>query len=387
MLQLLAPEDAWLDSQQPLLVASFAPPSQVFSSSNQPIRRHQQQQDDLPPPVVTLVAVQQEAELFKASALLQQHLPGLEILDPASLTASYVMEQLVGSCLLPEALQFAYTIWSGEQLYQQLEGLVSAVAEACVKLQAQGDAAAQVTGEGHRTAGRLQQSVRSYTGPGYLGSSAAPAWEKLRSLLDMYDDKDNLGGDGGGMPAATAAAAAAARGGVCAAAGHGGSATGLAGRLRLAAVDGLLSVQAGFTLPDWLLQPFKPVHATAGGMAGFSADPAGLLRVFIKHGRLVDAAQLVQDHLEAWQRNSPLLRATAAAVWLPLRDMELLHASLVAGARRAVDAGLKGCESEVLGLWSEVLEAVVGDHMALARSDAAKLSAGVQGDALLTQGY
>eukprot|EP00775_Hariotina_reticulata_P002523 gene2523-2825_t len=381
---LAAYEDAWLDLQQPLLAATQAPPSRVFNTTSR-ARQDHQQQGYLPAPVVTLLSVQQEAGLFQASVMLQHHLPGLDILDPAALTADYVMEQLVGSCLLPEALQFAYKMWRGEKLHQQLEGLVSAVAEACVKLQTRSGAyntqAAAVTDDGSRPAGRLQQYMMSYTGPGYLGSPAAAAWEKLRSLLDLFDAQDTIGGNRLAMPTA----AGAGGGSVPAAAGHDNGASGLAGRLRLVAVDGALSVQAGLTLPDWLVQPFRPLHAAAGGMAGFSADPAGLLRVYIKHGRLVDAAQLVQEHLEAWQRNSPLLRATATAVWLPLKDMELLHASLVAGARRAVDAGLKGREGEVLGLWSEVLEAVVGEHMALARSDANKSFTGVQRMALATR--
>lgn len=37
------------------------------------------------------------------------------------------------------------------------------------------------------------------------------------------------------------------------------------------------------------------------GMAGSLADPAALLRIYIKHGRLQDAAMLALSHLHAWQ--------------------------------------------------------------------------------------
>lgn len=43
------------------------------------------------------------------------------------------------------------------------------------------------------------------------------------------------------------------------------------------------------------------------GMAGSAADPAALLRVFMRRGRLEDAARLALAHLRAWQTQVPLL--------------------------------------------------------------------------------
>jgi len=36
-------------------------------------------------------------------------------------------------------------------------------------------------------------------------------------------------------------------------------------------------------------------------MAGAAADPAALLRIFMRRGRLEDAARLALTHLHAWQ--------------------------------------------------------------------------------------
>ncbi|KAF6256777.1 hypothetical protein COO60DRAFT_79428 [Scenedesmus sp. NREL 46B-D3] len=193
----------------------------------------------------------------------------------------------------------------------------------------------------------------SYTGPGYLGSEAAAAWQKLRELLHLYDAAGSTGGDVAGS-------------------------SGMGGRLRLAAVDGALAEQAGLQLPAWLLQPFQPTAGSAGGMAGAAADPAALMRVYVKHGRLLDAAQLAKDHMEAWQRQGALLRAQPGAVWLPLQGLELLHASLVAGATRA-GAAKQHAQAELLGTWSEVLETGITDHVALVRSDTGKLGAAAPG--------
>ncbi|WIA39183.1 hypothetical protein OEZ86_005308 [Tetradesmus obliquus] len=142
--------------------------------------------------------------------------------------------------------------------------------------------------------------------------------------------------------------------------------------------EGFAAATAG-VLAQGIMSYTGPGHlgtGIAGGMAGAAADPAALMRVFIKHGRLLDAAQLAKDHLEAWQRQGALLRAQPGAVWLPLQGLELLHASLVAGAARA-GAAKQQHEAEVLGTWSEVLEMGIAEHVALVGSDTGKLGAAV----------
>jgi hypothetical protein len=331
-------------------------------------------------PVIMLQDLQREAALFEASALLLQQLPGLEVLQ-YGLSGEYVVEQLLGAQQFAAAVQLVHTLYGGPQLSGQLAGELEAVAfalaGACVKLQQRqlaGDDSysLQEDDEGSAAAGAgvLARGLMSYTGPGHLGSEAAAAWQKLRELLELYDA---AGSTGSNNVASTANGSTV----YSSADGDGAGASGLGGCLRLAAVDGALAAQPGMQLPAWLLQPFQPTAGSTGGMAGAAADPAALLRVYIKHGRLLDAAQLAKDHLEAWQRQGALLRAQPGAVWLPLQGLELLHASLVAGAARA-GAAEQHAEAEVLGTWSEVLERGLAEHVALVRSDTGKLGGGAQ---------
>jgi hypothetical protein len=321
-------------------------------------------------PVITLQDLQREAALFSASALLLQQLPGLEVLQ-YGLAGEYVIEQLLGAQQFAAAVQLVHTLYGtpelAGQLAGQLEAVAFALAGACVKLQQRQLAGndgyglqEDEEGSGAVGAGVLAQGLMSYTGPGHLGSEAAAAWQKLRELLELYDAASDTGSTENGSTDGSTAGSS--------------SSSSLGGRLRLSAVDGALAEQAGLQLPAWLVQPFQPTAGTAGGMAGAAADPAALLRVYIQHGRLLDAAQLAKDHLEAWQRQGALLRAQPGAVWLPLQGLELLHASLVAGAARA-GAAKQQNEAELLGTWSEVLETGIAEHVALVRSDTGKLGA------------
>ncbi len=51
------------------------------------------------------------------------------------------------------------------------------------------------------------------------------------------------------------------------------------------------------------------------GMAGSLADPAALLRLYVKHGRLRDAAMVALSHLQAWQSQVSYLAACSLQVW------------------------------------------------------------------------
>jgi hypothetical protein len=318
-------------------------------------------------PVITLQDLQREAALFASAALLLQQLPGLEVMQ-YGLSGEYVIEQLLGARQFAAAVQLVHTLYGGPELAGklagQLEAVAYALAGACVNLQQRqlaGDDSygLQEDDEGSAGAGAgvLARGLMSYTGPGHLGSEAAAAWQKLRELLELYD------------AAGSTDTSSTANGSTD------GYAGGLGGRLRLAAVDGALALQPGLQLPAWLLQPFEPAAGSAGGMAGTAADPAALMRLYIKHGRLLDAAELAKAHMEAWQRQGALLRAQPGAVWLPLQGLELLHASLVAGAARA-GAAKQHAEAELLGTWSEVLERGLAEHVALVRSDTGKLGGG-----------
>ena len=45
-------------------------------------------------------------------------------------------------------------------------------------------------------------------------------------------------------------------------------------------------------------------HSALGGMAGSKADPAALLRLYLAHGRLQEAAQLAIQHLTLLQEQA-----------------------------------------------------------------------------------
>lgn len=344
--------------------------------------RWQQCQQGLPA-VLSLSDLQQEAAVFTAAAALQQKGSGLEAaaLMGYALDVGWLFDQLVGQGLFPEALQLAHTIYSGQQLLQQLEVAVAEIAGQCADMQRSSqqpgpdmggmqhsvgfdDSSGMFAGgSSDKVAGVLHSSVLTPVGPSYLCSEAAAAWSKLRRLLQLYDSFDCLspGGVPGSKEASTSSAGAASSTGIT-----------LAGaRLRLAAVDGVLSAQPRMALPAWLLQPFQP-SASAGGMAGAAADPAALLRKLVGHWRLVDASELVLSYLDAWQQRSSLQRVHSAAVWLPLQELELLHASLQDGARRAREKGATG-EAELLASCAEGLADKLQQHVSLVKEDWSQL--------------
>jgi hypothetical protein len=434
LLQLLDPADAWLDPTQRLL-QQYQVPAPTTGSSRRPAAtaagdatsspflpsgrrlqaaggsaQHQQQsaeqalqkqqqppslqeqQQELPA-VLTLSDLQREAALFTAAAALQQKGAGLEAsaLMGYGLDVGWLFDQLVGQGLLPEALQLAHAVYSGQQLLQQLEVAAAELAGQCADMQRHsqqlgadlddvqqqegfGESSMLAGGPGKAASG-LRSSVLTPVGPGYLCSEAAAGWAKLRRLLQWYDTFDCV------SPAADrAAVGAAAAGGKAPAAsdagdastssnsnGATGSITLVGARLRLAAVDGVLSTQPRMALPAWLLKPFQPAVGL-GGMAGAAADPAGLLRKLMEDWRLTDAAELAMSYLDAWLQESSLHRVHSTAVWLPLQDMELLHASLQDGARRAREKGAEA-EAALLGGYAVSLQEKLQQHMSLVKSD------------------
>lgn len=377
ILQLLNPADAWLDPDQPLLAPHPAPIPRISAKQQQQQQRRSPNNNGADLPVITFLALQQEAELFAASVALLHCLPGLEIMQ-YEITAEYLVEQLLGTQQFAAAVRLVHIMWDSQQQQQQLGDKLEAVAyelaSSCVRLQV--DQESETVGNDPSSSNTGQMLV-SYTGPGYLGSSAAAAWHKLRQLLELYDGYDPDNTTNGAAAMAAAAAVTSSTMPSNSSSSKRRSISALGGRMRVAAVDGALSTHPGLHLPAWFIQPFQPVAGISGGMAGSGLDPAALLRVYMKHGRLIDGAELLKSHLDAWQRQNPVLRAKPCAVWLPLRDMELLYASLVAGAKRA-HLGHRSEEAELLGVWSEVLKRGLADHMALVRSDGDKL--GIESD-------
>jgi hypothetical protein len=351
--------------------------------------RSWQEQQQEHPAVLSLSDVQREAAVFTAAAALYQKGSGVQpsALMEHGFDVGWLLEQLVGQGLFSQSLQLAHAVYAGQQLLQQLEVAVAEVAGQCAELQRSSQQLGAEAGSGQQqegfddsggmfagSAGRgssvLSTSVLTPAGPSYLSSEAAVAWSKLQRLLELYDSFDCLspGTESSSVPAAPGSSTAAgssstgrAGGSAAGSAGSGNGITLVGARLRLAAIDGALSAQPRMALPQWLLQPFLPT-ADAAGMAGKPADPAALLRKLMEHWRLVDAAELVLGYLDAWQQHSALQRVHSTAVWLPLQDMELLHASLQDGARRAREKGYDA-DAAVLGGIAEGMQEMLKQHL------------------------
>jgi hypothetical protein len=353
--------------------------SMQLQTSQQTLQQQQaprwQQEQQALPAVLSLLDVQHEAAIFAAGAALRQKGSGLEAsaLMGYTLDVGWLFDQLVGQGLYQESLALAHVAYSGQQLLQQLEVIAAEWASQCADVQRNSQQVGSDFGSGQqgegfddssmfdgrlgRAVGALRSSAVTPIEPHYLGSGAAAAWAKLRQLLEMCD-VDNCLSPVDSAPAGENEAST----------GRGSSGNGitLAGaRLRLAAIDGALSAHPRMALPAWLLQPFQPI-ATSGGMTGAAADPAALLRKLIEHWRLVDATELVLSFMDAWQQQSALQRVHSTAVWLPLQDMELLHASLLDGARRARDKGA-AVEAAVLEGCAEGLQEQLKRHVSLVK--------------------
>lgn len=142
-----------------------------------------------------------------------------------------------------------------------------------------------------------------------MSSSPRSAWTKLRCLTTYYDTLP-VGGRSV-AEAATSSDSAKAHNGV----------------LAVAVVDAILSTERRLRVPAWLVDMFK-VKGEQGGMTGSAADPAALLRLYLKHGRLQDAASLVVDHVARWLQQQGAARTRCGGFWLPYSLMELLQQRL-----------------------------------------------------------
>jgi len=109
--------------------------------------------------------------------------------------------------------------------------------------------------------------------------------------------------------------------------------------LRYAAADAALAAAPAAALPTWLAAAFcaRPGGGAGGGMARRSgADPAALLRLYLRHGALADAASLATDEVAAWATRAPATeRAAPAAAWMAYGAIEATLAALRAGGEAA----------------------------------------------------
>ena len=397
LLGLVDPLDAWLDPAQPLLVdfpsPDAQPPSkQLLHGRNRPSGKQQQQQSvdqqqlrDQEQLVVALGAVQLEAARFRACVLLAQQVPGLKVLRRAQ-GDDYVLQMLLSGRQYGAAMQLVCTLWRGAELEEKVERVVVAMVGECVSLQMEegggqrlgdfeGGGSAAVGGGGEGGAGVGVEDVYAGGavgfGPGYLCSPADRSWQKLRGLLEWCDSSEPSGP--GGQQQVQSGALAAGQEGSSSTSGGGSRSSLFGGRMRVSAVDALLGKVPLAQVPLWLLDAFKP-KLTVGGMAGGPADPAALLRVYLKHGRLEDAAGLVLEHLAGWQQVQPLVRAgTTASTWMPLLHVEQLYGSLQVvreqvAARSKVGEGpaqIEALMEQLEGEMTRYLQLVDSDSLAV----------------------
>jgi hypothetical protein len=206
------------------------------------------------------------------------------------------------------------------------------------------------------------------------------------------------------------------------------------GLLRLAAVDELLQVDSRLQLPHWLLDmlevghragrrgpaarllcctrccappppaaasptaargprqpaapsplpalhmpvspPTRPLPPQVGqqqyhGMSGATADPATLLRTYMRHGRLVDAAQLAEAHLRRASGGNPLQRQCHCSVWLPYQLLAVLQ-TLLANEAQAARQG-DGATAEALQHALAGLQQALRGYMQVAAQDSSMM--------------
>ncbi|KAL2608671.1 hypothetical protein R1flu_027244 [Riccia fluitans] len=127
-----------------------------------------------------------------------------------------------------------------------------------------------------------------------LSAAAKSAWEALKSSLEKYGDVHP--------------------------------------KLKTVVAETILSVDKDMELPLWLIDSFKDVK-DARGMSAASrvADPAALLRIYLDHGRYVEATYLLLEYLQASTRVRPsdvFKRKQACGVWFPYTLVDRLIHSL-----------------------------------------------------------
>jgi hypothetical protein len=307
--------------------------------------------------VVTLTSLQREAARFTAATAALQQVPDLRMLRHSP-EDSYLLQLLLTGRRYGAALQLASAVWKGAQLEAQLEGVASAMALEACQLQA-GLAGLDASSSG--------SSWGAGSACGALGGPASAAWQQLQDLLEWVDlnlspadDVEEAGrGDAAGQPPSLAG-----------------------GRLRIAVINTLLTQQAALELPAWLTDCFKP-RLAAGGMAGSAADPAALLRVYLQHGRLLEAGELVLEHLAGWAAVRPLERTkSSATVWLPLHTIQQLLGSLEAVKEGWGAGGVGGGDARALQAAAEAVDELaerlrrgLQSHVSLVAEDSHKAAA------------
>ncbi|KAK9814266.1 hypothetical protein WJX72_003104 [[Myrmecia] bisecta] len=238
--------------------------------------------------ILSLADLQKEHAVAHAHVLVAKQLPTADL---GHSSRDDIFQHLLSAGLFDAAVSMATAVFEGAALTRALERALASMAAACVRLQLREEmpqAAAMSSGRGASSwlEGDAQSTV-----------SAAALWSQLRRCLWQYDNARH------------------------------------AFRLRLAVLDAVLANERRLKLPAWLLALFEVREdaAKAAGMSGNGADPAALLRAYLKYGRLEDAASLALRHLQAWDDEvMDIYRQRSCISWFPYGLLETLIARLAA---------------------------------------------------------
>lgn len=205
-----------------------------------------------------------EKELAKATALkaISERLPAVG--GVISQKADDVLQQLMSLGLFDEAFSMAEHVYEGSKLTRAFEKIAACLASHCVVLQ-------------------KDWATR--------GSDAAVAWQLLRKILEILENR---------YPANTR-------------------------QLRLVAIEAILATEPEFGVPHWLLEPYLRARGPAE-LSGALPDVPGLLRLFMKHSRYEDATDVVCKQLETVVvRNVPSIAfSKMTSVYFPAQLLNLL---------------------------------------------------------------
>eukprot|EP00899_Mesostigma_viride_P013042 jgi/Mesvir1/21739/Mv04149-RA.1 len=341
-----------------------------------------------------------QKQLLMCQARAQLWVAGNPGAGAASSTPLEMLRYLLASGLFETALTLATSFFHGCQLTRALEQVFEAMARRCCALQLQDDALASGTGPSSASLA-LVASAAAFAGvsgaSGTLMLSPADAlWPGLeRAFLDA--NMSGLGDEGQAAPILVYGSAGR---------GHALTAWSLLRsylerfdglehnfRLRVVVAETILTVEPRMRLPRWLVAFFQggatiPSRSSQGaggrgqgplsdGMAprDRASEPVALFRVYMRFGKLADAADLALDYLDGWSAQDVRRRQRHCATWFPyplLAELGSLLASACNAAAAAAPGGASGA-------------AAAGNAPRAAQGGGEDLQERRQGDALMLQ--
>jgi hypothetical protein len=272
------------------------------------------------PRVLTLADLRREYAAARALATVAGAMPGGAATSAAPGDA---FEQLLALGLHAEAAALADAAFAGAAADRAAEKVAAAAGAAAAALQARAEpvGAAAADEDAERALAASPAGGAMVDGAVAGAASAAAAWRRLRALLERYEAR------GPGGPGR---------------------------RPRAAALDAALAAAPGLCPPPWLVAPY-----TAG-----AAPLADLVRVYMRRGRLEEAAEAAAARLAAAARAAPAAPLPrAAGACLPHALLTELAARLQAGGAAGAGARLAellGAERTAAARRSEIIATGAG---------------------------